>query len=306
MSLWTDAYPITQADLLVFDADSTRVATDEEITLSDIIAISYAECGRELLNKLDVPMGGVVSDVSAAHLAAVMNTGVRVSPSRYGRLGQVVSTHPSVRYTDVRAWLAYVTLAKLYRVAASRKVNDRYAGKIAVNEDEAQRSWSLMIRNGIPVVDYPLPCPGAEFERNQGTWSSANLSSVVSSGTTGGTYSVKITWTNSEATDGNGESGPSAAASVTVAAGSVLRVSISGLTPPSGTALAEIAGDSAETAVADGWNVYVGGIRQNSTPIALTSTTYTLAADPATSGTAIGDGQRPTVQIKPVPFVMHG
>ena len=87
---------------------------------------------------------------------------------------------------------------------------------------------------------------------------------------------------------------------------SVLRVSISGLTAPSGTALAEIAGDSAETAVADGWNVYVGGIRQNSTPIALTSTTYTLAADPATSGTAIGDGQRPTVQIKPIPFVMHG
>jgi hypothetical protein len=129
-------------------------------------------------------------------------------------------------------------------------------------------------------------------------------SAALGGATYEGTVDVAITYVDtslylSQALPKNAESNPSARKSVTLTSGLGVTLDLTGLNPPNGAlAPRKLAQSYALPLNASAYNVWVG-VRggtlylQNATPIAITSRTYALSADPLLSGSVAQEGQWP-------------
>ncbi len=310
--LFTDSDIISDVDLTAIDAQCATVAATQDIQIQitgaqGIIRKTAEECGHEIVSQFQNYSGYLASpSIGINHTAAVNNIfSSSISRPRF-RLNQVVALTPDPSMRLIQQWLAYSALYKLYRAAFARyaKKEDRFERKMELYADERGTAWNRIEAAGIPIVLVPLPCPGAIREPGAGTFSASNVSAAGSgSGDPGSQYDVAITWTGAQyvspSNPANNESGPSASVSIDVAAGQLITVSISGLSAPASTPPNVGTADGLYTQMqATGWNVYVGTpggtlYLQNATPIAVATTSYTLASKPTLSGSVLGAGQFP-------------
>lgn len=308
--LFTDNDIITSTDMMAFDAEAGQVASSEKPAIllngpGSIINRAVTECGHRLRQKFQNFSGYLVSPgINLNHVAAVLNILSTAINRNRMFLNQVVALDPDPTKRLMRQWFMYYALFLLYRDAFARfaKQADRYGRKMDMYKQEASAAWDRLVSDGVPVVLMPLPCPGALRELGAGTFQSSNVT-VGGSGSSdpGGTYNVAITWTAlgyvSPTNKGNAESAGSVAVSKTTASGQLITVTTTGLTAPSATFPAIGTADGLYTPlVATGWNVYVSGdgltfYLQNATPIAVGTTSYTLASGPVLSGSTLGVGQ---------------
>ena len=308
--LFTDSDIITSSNLAAVDPESASVAATQKPPIlidgpGSIIRQTVAEACSDLTARFQNYTGFLVSPgVNLAHMAAVSNImSTSISRPRM-RLNQVVAIGPDPSRQDVSLWLTHSALRSLYRAAYARfgKEQDRYARKMKLYETEENRVWRNIQSSGLPIVLVPLPCPGALREPNPGTWGTTNVThSGTTSTDTGGIYSVAITWVGapyvSPTNTGNAESGPSSIVTVAMLATELISVSISTLNPPNVIPTNVGTADGLYTQIkATGWNVYVGASSdlmylQNSSPIPVGTTSYTLADKPVLSGSIMGSGQ---------------
>lgn len=303
--LWTDGDFITANELIALDAEVGDVSTAEVITLlgpTGIIHKAIEEAGDSLM-KYAQQFGGAVYNgaVSSNHYAAVMNVGLpAVNRAKYLPVQIVVTGLYQNTTSELKKWAQYWALQVFYRDASNRTLNDRYRIKAASYNDMLhKRYWEAVRAKGIPLVNTPLPCPGAIYDINPGSWGNNNLSTVANSaGSLVGSVSAVVTWFNGTVNTNN-ESNPSACATVTISSGQVLSVSIAGLNPPMGQQPPSTMTLSSITyGTTTGWNLYVsvnGGplVLQNSSPIPVATQSYTLLGNPLTSGPVAGTGQWP-------------
>lgn len=308
MSLFTDGTWLTSADLDVVDGEFTEIATANNVIVNNSagsqLTYSMLEAGQFLEGKFQNFSGYLVGlGASANAVAAVQNVLSTAINRPRAMLHQVAVTEPDPNRTAVKSWIRYFALHIFYESLFSRFSVDRYEKKMLRYEKAKFKAWENLQRNGLPIVLNPLSCPGAIFDYGAGTFGVSNVTTVSTGTETGGSFDVSISWCSlplytSYSNQGNAESGPSPVVNLLVAANNVLKVSISGLKVPDGTmanALGSALGIFSPLA-ATHWNVYVGatgGPRylQNSSPIAVTTTTYQLAGDPVLSGSAQNAGQ---------------
>ena len=320
--LWTDSIFVTQNDLMRLDSEVVNVAATEGITLTGdngTLRAGVEEASTEL-QKLIIAFGGYLNsgDLSANHLAAVLNVGIGNSIRQKALLEQVcVSGLTPTSWTHIKQWAVHWCLLVFYRNCINRTVTDRYEKKLNFYKDELDRRITPSLYGlGIPIVLQPLYAPAAYFERNSGTWSSSNVTTVPGSGTLNGvSCDVTITYVNksagnyvSAANPNNAESDAPAAVTQAMTTGNVLNISIASLNPPNGVQ------DPSQVLVcvmsplaATHWNVYVGMTGQtlylqNTTPIPIATQNYTLAGDPTFSGYYQGLGQYPSRRLSLIPM----
>jgi hypothetical protein len=298
--LWTDGNFITAADLTSLDNEVAQVAQAESISLDTSIMRAIDEAGNALVRHLQEYGGAWIGNgsVTANHYAGVMNIGSGPSIRQRALLNQVVITgQTTANWTPLKRWAIQWVLFAFYRDAANRTQNDRYQDKVdAYKTDLHGQFWAAARAAGLPVVVEPIACPGALYEPDAGAWGATNLSLIDGSSTKTTAHDVVITYVDSGRSI-NGESHPSARASVTMQAGKVLRADISTLVPPTGTQpactrpLAYVPYGKATH-----WNLYMGVQNgtlylQTASPVAIATTTYTLAGDPVTGTRQVGLGQ---------------
>ena len=320
--LWTDSVFVVQDDLLRIDSEVSTVATSENITLTGdngLLRGAVEETANEMM-KLVISFGGYLNagDLTANHLAAVLNVGIGNSVRQKVGLQQVVvSGDVPGQWNWIKQWTVFWALKTFYRDAFGRVGNDRYRAKMDFYKDELQRRvtpnlWAL----GVPVVIRPLVRPAATFERNTGTWDSSNVSMVAGSGTTAAvSYDVAISYCDmsqanfyvSPALPNNCESDLSDVANVATQDGAVVEVDTTSLNPPTGAQHpSQVMVVVVSPLKATHWNVYVGNqggtlYLQNAAPIPIATKTYTLAGDPVLSGYEAGNGQWPDRRLSLVP-----
>jgi hypothetical protein len=331
--LWTDAEFITSADLASIDPDVTSTASAERMTFSganSIIRRGIEEAGRYLEAAL-VSFATYVSsnDLSANHLNAVFYTGSQPNQRRRVGLDQIViSGRAPGFWSPIMDWAVNRCLITFYQAASSRAQGDRYEAKLKMYERRDNRSaWPLLKQTGVPIVYRPLPVPGAIQARDPGTWSAT---AVAAAGTFTGQYDVAITYVDqnkyiSKAQPQNAESDGASVKTVTLTAGDVISVDISGLNPPYGAVPPDLLGIGFTVpGRASGWNLYVGRkggtlYLQNATPYPITltgasnsvptlggTTSATLASDPVLSGYTLGMGQYPEAHLTIPDLVERG
>ena len=309
--LYVDSDVITTADLMSQDSDADSVTTSQEGTIplegdNSIIRKTVEACGEEIKSKFQNFSGYLLSPaMNVNHVAAVMNIGsTAINRARFS-LNQVLISEPEPTRTQMKNWLVYEALYRLYRNASARylgKGGDRYEKRMDLYGDERNAAWMKVISQGIPIVLIPLPCPGALRVFNAGSWTSSNVTAGGSGSTeTGLAYVVAITWVGagyvSSSARGNSESAGSAQIPIQTAAAQKISVSIATLNPPSTTGPATGTADAIYTQMAaTGWNVYVGRpgqplYKQNATPLTVATLSYTLADAPVLSGATLQEGQ---------------
>ena len=319
--LWTDSVFVAQDDLLRIDSEVSVVATSEGITLTGdngLLRGAVEEAANEMM-KLVISFGGYLNagDLTANHLAAVLNVGVGNSVRQKIGLQQVVvSGDVPGQWNWIKQWTVFWALKTFYRDAFARLGGDRYKAKMDFYKEELQRRitpnlWAL----GIPMVIRPLVRPAAKFERNTGTWDASNVVPVAGSGTATTPFDVAITYADTSqpnfyagaATPNNCESEPSDILTVTPDGTQVIQVNITSLRPPTGAQHpSQIMVVVVSPLKATHWNVYVGNqggtlYLQNTVPIPIATKTYTLAGDPVLSGYESGNGQYPDRRLSLVP-----
>lgn len=320
--LWTDDVFITLSDLTRIDSEVPTVATAEGITLTGdngLLRGAVEEASNEMM-KLIISFGGYLNsgDLTANHLAAVLNVGIGNSVRQKVGLQQiVVSGDVPGQWSWVKQWTVYWALRNFYRDAFARLGGDRYKLKMDLYKDEMQRRiTSNLYALGVPVVIRPLVRPAAKFERSSGTWDSSNVSLVAGSGVATTPFDVAITYVDqsqanfyvSAAKPNNSESEPSDVVTVTPDGTQVIEVSITSLNPPTGAqAPAQVMVVVVSPLKATGWNIYCGLsgstlYLQNAAPIPITTETYTFAGDPVLSGYEVGNGQYPDRRLSISPM----
>ena len=308
--LWTDRVFITTDDVETVDGEVNEVALSEKIVLSGrggAIRRGIEEAGAILKGKL-AGFGAYTSSsgLSANHLVAVHNTGLWSGAGSRAALNQICVSGVDDRFGNpIKQWALHQVLLVFYRNAFNRTTKDRYEGKMRFYRNELiYRVWPIVQQNGVPIVPEPLFAPGAEFCRNSGVWSAANVSLVNGSGASTARYDVAITYTSSNkyvsaASPLDGESHPTPPVPIAHVGSKVIQIDIASLNPPTGES------DPLEALyityvplAATHWNVYVGAIGetmylQNVSPIPVATKTYTLADDPVLSGYPSLQGQNP-------------
>lgn len=266
---------------------------------------AWQECGRKILQAMQsytsYPTQG---GMSAAHVAAVFNTGMPARTQARIQLNPIVASESAYASMDsqIQRWVQYYALYLFYRDAAGRIANDRYEGKMLRFDQEATKAWHRLRTEGLPIIPRPLEAPGAKHAFGAGKWSLSNVSSV-----TGGSNAavqpgfVAITWCDasqykSQADKGNAESGPSEVLNYQIGASQLLHVDITGLNPPTGqpdpVGMSQGIGTPMQ---ATHWNLWAGTsinamyLQRESIPIATKS--FTLAGDPVATGSLMGRGQ---------------
>jgi hypothetical protein len=306
----TDSDCITATDLAAVDPEVTSLQPVLQgpaiVGPESIIRQAVEDCCQEIIARYQGYSGYLVSGPGgyANHLAAVTNIySTSISRPRM-RLNQVVILESDPAKGLVRRWMIYRALTFFFRSLYHRKIDDRYEAKMNFYEAEAKKSWQRIEWAGIPIVLVPLAAPGAIREYQAGTWGQSNVTATGSgSSDPGSQYDVVITWTGQEYQNyrnhNNSESAPSIIASIQVPAGEFVQVSLSGLNPPNGVMPDVGVADGAYSPMAaTGWNIYAGisGTTlclQNSTPIAIGTTTHTLSAVPGVNSMTVGVGQYP-------------
>lgn len=264
MALYTDADHVTAADLTALDPEVTTIAASEGITISTVIRQAWHECADELMQYMQAFGDNMFDPLT---LASGRRTRIN--------LDQVVVSADYGDTSPLRRWMIYSALTLFYRAALTRSLSDRYEAKYDRMVGQRAGRWSVLWANGLPVVGYPLPCPGAVYVPNAGTFGNSSLSAVAAGSAAQWQARAAVTWVRSA------ESGPSQIAELTVPANQQLRVSIAGLTPPVGVT---------------GWYVYVGvgssgTLYRQGGLVPVGTTTFTLADPVATSGVPLGKGQ---------------
>lgn len=295
------------------DPEISNVATAEGITLTGdegLIRSSIEETVNEL-NKIVIAFGGYLNsgDLSANHLAAVLNVGIGNSVRQKILPIQVcVSGQTWTSWNWIKQWAVFWCLKIFYRTAMARTANDRYEKRMNTYKDElVRRITPNVYALGIPVVLQPLSAPAATFTRNAGTWGPSNVTLVNGSGSmNGAVVNVAITYVDQSqdnlyynaSAPNNAESQCTEWMEMTLATGKVLQFNIASLNPPNGTQdPATILVTVIAPLQATGWNIYVGLASsntlylQNSEPIPITTLEYTLPSDPTFSGYQVGLGQ---------------
>lgn len=308
-------------DLLRLDSEVTVVATSEGITLvgdNGVLRGAVEEAANEMM-KLVISFGGYLNsgDLSANHMAAVLNVGVGNSVRQKIGLQQVVvSGDVPGQWNWIKQWVVFWSLKTFYRDAFARLGGDRYKNKMDFYKEELQRRitpnlWAL----GVPMVIRPIARPAAKFERSTGTWDSTNVSLVAGSGTATTAFDVVVTYVDmsqpnfyaSAAKPGNCESENSDVVTVTPTAAQVIQVDINSLNPPTGAQHpSQIMVVVVSPLKATHWNVYCGlssGVMylQNSVPIPIATKTFTFPGNPILSGFQSGNGQYPDRRLSLVP-----
>ena len=312
--LWTDAVFVTTDDLTRVDSETVSVASSENISLTGdngLLRGAVEEVSNELM-KLIIAFGGYLNagDLTANHVAAVMNVGIGNSVRQKVGLQQIViSSDVPGQWGWLKQWAVFWSLRIFYRNASGRVSGDRYEKKMNFYKDEiVRRLQPGLFALGIPVVVRPLVRPAAAFEVNSGTWGSDNVTLVAGAGTLENTpCDVAVTYVDDSqanfyadaAHPNNCESAPADIVTVNPTAASVVSVDISTLNPPTGAQYrAQMMVVVVSPLKASGWNVYVGKsggplFLQNSSPIPIGTTSYILAGDPTFSGHTLGLGQYP-------------
>lgn len=321
--LWTDKIWVSSDDLSRVDSEVLRVSTSENITLDGVNGLirgGLEEATSEIM-KFIVAFGGYLNsgDLTSNHFAAVMNVGIGNSVRQKVGLQQIViSGDVPGQWFWLKQWTVFHVLRCFYRDAFGRLGQDRYKDKMDFFRDELQRRITPNIYSlGVPIVIRPLSRPGAFFERNSGTWDSTNLSQVPGLGTSNKvSFDVAITWVDQSQANfyvnssqrNNSESDASDIATIQITTGNVISVSISSLNPPTGKQ------DPSQQMIvvvsprpATGWNVYVGNTGgtlylQNSSPIPIGTTSFTLPGDPSLQGATPGIGQYPDRRLSVAPM----
>lgn len=317
--LWTDGLFLTAASLARIDSGLVDTAQAENITLDGpggAIFAGIEEAASEL-TKLVLAFGGYLNsgDLTANHYAAVMNVGIGNSVRQKIVLQQVcINAENQYSWSHVVQWAALWCVYSVYRNAFQRNNTDRYKEKMVYYKKELDNRvrWTLSSL-GVPVVLQPLSAPAALWGYgdsnsgyDSGTWDSSNLSLVSSpSATFAGSLDVAVTYADMSAPgnyvsylkQNNCESGPSSKATITVTAGHKLSVNIASLKPADGIQPADqVLVCVVSPRKATHWNVYAGLsgsslYLQNTTPIPVGTTSYTLTGDPVLSGFKLGRGQ---------------
>ncbi|GAC1674168.1 MAG: hypothetical protein NVS9B2_23380 [Steroidobacteraceae bacterium] len=317
--LYNDATWITAADLEMIDSEAPSIATAESIPINgagNIADQTIQEVGDRILSESQAFSAyNPPYSTPYSQTAAVLNAmGPTTNRSRVA-LAQIVVTEPASgllqsnpgNWSSLKRYAVYECLRLFYRSAFYRKMNDRYQNRMVLyTEDIRKFYWPRFYNKGVPIAYKPLPCPGAIRENRAGIWSLANVTTVAGTNANAATYyDVVTTWTDATngyvtpTTKANAESGGSARITLSVPTNNVLQVSIAGLTPPDGTAPANIALGQGliVPGIASGWNVYVGlqgsGLLylQNLIPVAIATKTYTLAGAPVLTGNTLDTGQ---------------
>lgn len=319
--LWTDGVFITVADLTRLDSEVSEVASSNEITLTGddgLIRGTIEESAIEL-QKLLTAFGGYLGngDLSANHLAAVLNVGSGNSVRQKALLQQIVVSGDSPgSWNHIKQWAVFWCLQLIYRNAFNRTVKDRYEGKMRYYSSEIKRRITpSLYALGIPLVLRPLSAPGAKFEREAGVWDADNVTQVAGSGTVTATLSVAITYVDmsmptlyvSPTSRGNAESNTSERISLALTSGNVIQVDITSLIPPTGSQHpSQLLVHVISPLRATHWNVYVGQATgllylQNPTPIPIATKTYTLTGDWVSNTATSGEGQYSDRRLSLVP-----
>ncbi len=247
--LWTDSLFVTIDDLTRIDSEVVTVAKSENIVLdgdNGMIRGAVEEASQEIM-KYVIAFGGYLNsgDLTANHLAAVLNVGIGNSVRQKIGLQQiVVSGEVPSQWNWLKQWVVQFTLRMFYRNAFSRVGGDRYKTKMDFYKEEAQKRvtptlWAL----GVPIVIRPLSRPSASYERDTGTWDADNVTLVdnVAGTMTNQQYcDVAITYCDmsqanfyvSASKRNNAESDASDKVTQQMTVGSVLHVDISSLNPP--------------------------------------------------------------------------
>lgn len=304
--LWTDSDIVAAADFRSTDPDFEDVIVQEQMDFDDLLEQSWQDCSH-LIQARSQNFTGFVTGlgISAAHQAAVLNTGASPTARPYIRLSQIALAPQYARHKHpIQRWLEYGTLVRTYRAAINRTISDRYQARFENFQALSDDMWQRVRSVGVPIVMTPLPCPGATHEENSGVWDETNLSQSASVGAVGGAFDVAVTWVSSGYVDqtnrANAESGPSRILAKSVDAGNVLSVNIASLNALSQSSQ-QLGTSDGSWAMASptGWNVWVGasgsGILylQTASPVPFATKTYTLAADPVLSGYRLHKGQVP-------------
>lgn len=298
MALLVDNDVITLSDLIALDPEAPAIADAEGIVLEgagSVIRQAWEECAAKLIDSIQ-QFGSGYTTSEQLWTGLISASRPRVQPN------QIVVDNP-YGLSAVRRWLAQQGLVQLYSAAANKRANDRYSEKLDAARQVLGSRWRTLWSTGLPYVASPIACPGAAHEPDAGEFTESNTASVAGgAGAEAVTYEVAITWVDgsvyiSQLVKNNAESGPSKRVSCTVAANQLLRVNITGLTPPGSVAWQHGTADGIRRSrVATGWNCYVGSVGgqmylQNATPIPIATDTYTLAAAPVLSGYRLGTGQ---------------
>lgn len=303
--LWTDDDFVTVADLASIDPDIQAVATSQDMVMTGnagVIRRGIEDAGRFLDSKL-VNFTTYISsqDLSASHLSAVFYTGSAPNQRRRVHRQQVVISGANENYwSDLKRWVVNRVLIAFYLSASNRAENDRYEAKYDMfRRLEDQDLWPSFKRTGVPIVYKPMLRPAASQLRDPGTWTA---SLVNGAGTLIVDYDVSITYVDgskyiSPTSTQNGESAPSARQTLTMLNGKVVKADFSALHPPNGSLDTKLLAEAYFVPLnATGVNVYVGPkdgtlTLQNTTPVPIGNGSYTLAADPTTTGASVSQGQ---------------
>lgn len=310
--LWTDRRSLIDATYLGrIDSEVSSIAKDDEISVEDKIALSCEEALMDLNSRIEAFSGGffVGGDISLNHIAAVMNTGTRAQVTQRVLPSQIVVSGINGSTSPLSRWIASHALYSFYRDAMNRGGKDRLKAKMDLYFLEVQKFFTSQLASyGLPVVLNPLACPAAELEGNSGCWNNDNLSQTPNVACTlAEQVTVVVTYCDASSFElyqsairkNNAESHPSKQAQLALTTGNALTVDISSLNPPTGEQHPSTWQVCRITPLkATGWNVYVSTavsngrlILQNSSPILISTTSYTLPADPLTIGPVVGFGQ---------------
>jgi hypothetical protein len=311
--LWTDSIFINQADLATIDPDVNVVSNAESITIDGPQGVAHRaieKCAMFVLSR-NMNFSGFLSgsNLSSSHVQAVLNVGLpAVERARVLLQNIVINGTNPYSWSPLKDWVVYRTLADFYEIASNRNWEvDRYSRKRDSFAKAARWNyWPLFQDSGLPVLYKPLSAPGGFFMHNAGSWQ-ANVVNVT--GTAGGVYDVAITYVDqslytNQASRNNGESHPSDKQSVSTNAGEGIQVDITNLNPPNGNGEVEDVAVAIITPLnATGWNIWVSVngqnafYLQNASPIPIATKTYTLPADPVSTGYLVGMGQYRDQQI---------
>jgi hypothetical protein len=250
MALLTDTAIITVNDLTLFEGSLTQVASSHSINLDSKIALA-------------------TSTVSDKVMLWLLNSGGDdpQAPLRR-RLG--VST--IVMTPELKRWLCFETLARVFGEAYNFQLNTRYQGKWNEYQQEASIAANLCYMSGIGVVSSPLSRPATP------------LVSIQAGNIAAQNIIVATSWVDS-ASDESGLSGENA-----VVLGDNSSISV---------AMAEGFLDAPESAT--GWNVYAGTqsgnlTKQNQNSLAV-GVTWDMPATGIQIGTQYTGGQKPVMYI---------
>ncbi len=244
--------------------------TITELTEEDSGLLATAESvGINVTAKLRLAMGELRSELEAWLIRprASMSAVPGLAWSQPARVTQVVVT------PELKRWEKMQALSMVYRDAYFSQLVDRYQGKWDEYAKLARYARDQFMANGIGLVSDPVPVADVAV---LGTM-------TVPSQQAGGMFYASVAWVNAMGQEG----AASAAASITVPAGSVM------------TLMAENAPPNAT-----GFNVYVGTVPammplQNSALLPVGGS-FTYLPGMSSSNQMAGTGQKPDY-VRPLP-----